>query len=53
MKTDGITTEGKRVGREGYPWAEAGFCKLNNTIITQKYVQGWGDGGEKGTTERQ
>ena len=53
MKTDGFTTVGKRVRREGYRWAEAGFCKLNNAIITEKYVQGWGDGEEKGTTERQ
>lgn len=54
MKTDGITTEGERVRREGcYPWAEVGFCKLNSALITQQYVQGWGDGGEKRTTERQ
>lgn len=52
MKKNGITTEGERV-RRGYPWAEVGFCKLNNAIITEQYVQGWGDGGEKGTTERQ
>lgn len=53
MKTGGITTEGERVRRESYPWAEIGFFKLNNAIITEKYVQGWGDGGEKGTAERQ